>query len=482
MSTDTTSRFEMNDRRSLADSEAKRKILRCQHRHPEWTPSDINEHLADDIEWLHVDYVVTALRDYRLPDDDEVFDEEGVESDTRANADDATDDTGADADDDSAAAGGADGDAGESVDGAGRVAYECAICGEEFTDAGQAKRHVSITTDAGHKDRTGDDPGVIDVHGEGSLAELNRRAAEGELSADLGLTSKQMRILEEVARRPDAPQSVIAEAFGDSVTQPVVSRAWSKVDAEWSDREEVLARMFPHIDPDADEEDDDDDDDADEPAPVKLPVEATEADLEPGELYVGTVNNVVGWGVFVSLTPGPIDGEEEEADVSGLVHSSDIPPMGSLADYEVGDTVVVELEAVTEKGPSLIMREDVDVPDGVEGPRLHVTQTARAERGNASYEGPIEGLDATMQNIGDRPVKTTAEVATAADDSEDADGASEDTDDGDDARTADVGVVSNDAGEVLASLTSDEVFAIVESDAPEDLRRRLFDAAVGGEE
>jgi len=58
-------------------------------------------------------------------------------------------------------------------------------------------------------------------------------------------------------------------------------------------------------------------------------------DVEEGELYLGTVNGVMEYGVFVDLS-GP---------VSGLVHASNL-----RSDPEVGDQLVVELGEVREDG------------------------------------------------------------------------------------------------------------------------------------
>lgn len=63
----------------------------------------------------------------------------------------------------------------------------------------------------------------------------------------------------------------------------------------------------------------------------------TEADLEPGVKYGGTVNNVKGYGVFVSVIGyGP-------GDVSGLIHRSNMPALIQPTDFEVGDDVMVRV-------------------------------------------------------------------------------------------------------------------------------------------
>ncbi|MBO4248531.1 RecJ like exonuclease [Halomicrobium sp. IBSBa] len=58
-------------------------------------------------------------------------------------------------------------------------------------------------------------------------------------------------------------------------------------------------------------------------------------DVEEGSCYVGTVNGVVEYGVFVDLSE----------ELSGLVHDSNL-----VGDYDVGDELVVELAQVRENG------------------------------------------------------------------------------------------------------------------------------------
>ncbi len=61
----------------------------------------------------------------------------------------------------------------------------------------------------------------------------------------------------------------------------------------------------------------------------------TTDDLEDGNRYLATVNGVVEYGVFVDLSET----------VSGLVHASNL-----VGSYDVGDELVVELDAVRENG------------------------------------------------------------------------------------------------------------------------------------
>lgn len=72
------------------------------------------------------------------------------------------------------------------------------------------------------------------------------------------------------------------------------------------------------------------------PDPINLDADATPRDLKPGNAYEATVNNIVDYGVFVSLS----DGMDE---ISGLMHVKNLPPFTSLSDYSVGDEVIVEL-------------------------------------------------------------------------------------------------------------------------------------------
>lgn len=62
---------------------------------------------------------------------------------------------------------------------------------------------------------------------------------------------------------------------------------------------------------------------------------ATIDDLEEGTWYVGTVNGVVPYGVFVDLNE----------QISGLVHESNLP-----GEYDVGEEIVVTLESVKPNG------------------------------------------------------------------------------------------------------------------------------------
>ena len=63
-----------------------------------------------------------------------------------------------------------------------------------------------------------------------------------------------------------------------------------------------------------------------------------EGDLEPEVEYYAKVNQVKPYGVFVTLA-----GSDPKTDIAGLVHRSDLPPLTSPMDFEVGDEVAVRL-------------------------------------------------------------------------------------------------------------------------------------------
>lgn len=71
--------------------------------------------------------------------------------------------------------------------------------------------------------------------------------------------------------------------------------------------------------------------------PVQLDNDATKDDIEHGEYYIGEVNNVEEYGVFINVTP------KDATDVNGLVHKTNIPFHRSPSDYTVGERVVVTL-------------------------------------------------------------------------------------------------------------------------------------------
>jgi len=69
-------------------------------------------------------------------------------------------------------------------------------------------------------------------------------------------------------------------------------------------------------------------------------------DVEEGSYYVGTVNGVVEYGVFVDLSE----------ELSGLVHDSNL-----VGEYDVGDDLVVELAEVRENGD--VAFEEIQIAD-----------------------------------------------------------------------------------------------------------------------
>ncbi|MFW5900866.1 MAG: DHH family phosphoesterase [Halodesulfurarchaeum sp.] len=73
----------------------------------------------------------------------------------------------------------------------------------------------------------------------------------------------------------------------------------------------------------------------DTPVVSDLDPECTLTDVTEGEYYLGTVNGVVDYGVFVDIS----------ASVSGLIHESSLD-----STYEVGEEVVVELNTIKESG------------------------------------------------------------------------------------------------------------------------------------
>ena len=73
----------------------------------------------------------------------------------------------------------------------------------------------------------------------------------------------------------------------------------------------------------------------DTPVVSDLDPECTLTDVTEGEYYLGTVNGVVDYGVFVDISTA----------VSGLIHESSLD-----STYEVGEEVVVELKAIKDSG------------------------------------------------------------------------------------------------------------------------------------
>ncbi|MGA9403131.1 DHH family phosphoesterase [Haladaptatus sp.] len=84
------------------------------------------------------------------------------------------------------------------------------------------------------------------------------------------------------------------------------------------------------------------------PVVYELAADCTLSDISEGERYHAVVNGVVDYGVFVDLSDS----------VSGLVHESNLS-----TDYDVDDSLVVELLEVRENGDLSFTPVDVDVDD-----------------------------------------------------------------------------------------------------------------------
>jgi len=104
--------------------------------------------------------------------------------------------------------------------------------------------------------------------------------------------------------------------------------------------------------------------------------------VSAGELYIGTVNGVVEYGVFVDLS----------AEVSGLVHESNLH--GS---YEVGDELVVELDEVRDNGDVAFAEVDVGEYDRqrVEPDTHDVAALADAIGESVTLEGSVVQIKQT---------------------------------------------------------------------------------------
>lgn len=78
--------------------------------------------------------------------------------------------------------------------------------------------------------------------------------------------------------------------------------------------------------------------------PVSAEHDSTVEDIDSDKWYLSEVNNTEDYGVFVNLTP--VDG----SDLSGLVHSSQLPMGRETEFYDVGDQIVVELQEQNDEG------------------------------------------------------------------------------------------------------------------------------------
>jgi len=121
--------------------------------------------------------------------------------------------------------------------------------------------------------------------------------------------------------------------------------------------------------------------DAESSSPVvyDLASDCTIEDVEDGERYQATVNGVVDYGIFVDLS----------ASVSGLVHTSNLD-----GTYEVGDTLVVELDEV---------RPDGDV--GFSEVQLDSYETRRARPGNRATAADLGSFAGESVHVEGRVVQ-----------------------------------------------------------------------------
>jgi len=76
---------------------------------------------------------------------------------------------------------------------------------------------------------------------------------------------------------------------------------------------------------------------------TKLDQGASYSDIDYHTAYLATVNNIEKYGVFVTLVE-----KGYEDSITGLVTTNELPQLTTLADYSVGDEMVVE---VLEKKP-----------------------------------------------------------------------------------------------------------------------------------
>lgn len=137
------------------------------------------------------------------------------------------------------------------------------------------------------------------------------------------------------------------------------------------------------------------DDDLD---PVVLSNGATDEDVEFGVVYHAVVNNVVEYGVFVTLTSG------YSTEVSGLVHKTNLPPLSAPNDFTEGDTFAVQLREQTEAGLSF---EVVEVMEGAKG-------TSEVQGAPVRDYSPTEDEDADEQASSTAPAPSQAELDAIA--------------------------------------------------------------------
>lgn len=393
---------------SRAHTEDQLKVLRAAYLNPEATPEEVAELVGDGA--LNADYCRRIMNDFYLPDEEKT-ELEGERSRAKET------------------------DNGDQRAGNG-VWYECAYC-EDFRsdEPGDVRKHIAQYDDANHRGRTGRDPGAIVVHGDDDLIEANRRAGDyvGTVTDDV------FALLWAIHTNPDATKAGVSETMGDE--HPSVSYLWEGVDADWSDRHEVVESVLPPSvlgKPDG---------------PVRLPDGATKDDVEFGVDYQATVNNVVGYGVFLNLSPETDDAEQ----VNGLVHEDQLDGVDPWPG--AGDPVVVRLDKRrvkdgregderTELSFEWVSRGDHE-PIPTSRGAVDVAGAARRvrrEKPTGAYEGPETGIDATEQSFADRPVKSPD---------------------------------SGDGPVVSLEMTADQLLGYLESDAPRHDRLDALRRAVG---
>lgn len=205
-------------------------------------------------------------------------------------------------------------------------------------------------------------------------------------------------------------------------------------------------------------------------------------DLRYGVRYYATINNVKGYGVFVSLN----DDNEVGDDISGLVHENNIPNMYTPSDFRPGDTVGVMLYNVREDNLDLSFEMVAVInshgqADQFENDPLNAPGPDLAPAFNRDF------LTETLPDDDSDDAESASDDADAApDDAEQVQGDDADTDadhdaaDGDESDTA--GGTSSDVIDAVAQAVADELqhdFDAVSGSvgrAHGDLRRQINDA------
>jgi predicted RNA-binding protein with RPS1 domain len=145
-----------------------------------------------------------------------------------------------------------------------------------------------------------------------------------------------------------------------------------------------------------------------------LPADASVDEVEEGVVYYGKVNNVVNYGVFVTLSEGNGSG-----DVSGLIHSKRLMPTHRPQEFVVGDDVLVEKVGENEEGkPDLALVEaigtvrDVRAPEGETRPHevdLADVRDAAEATSDEQEDDTQERGDEVVDDIVDEADEETSE-------------------------------------------------------------------------